>query len=90
MKFNQPKGEPVELFWGDHWPGCPQCRTVDLDKPATLANSCVMGAQLVAEELAKRQAPVEKAKRQEVKEWAVKAGTFVTDKPKSTPTKYVE
>lgn len=71
-------GKPVfgQRFWGDHWPACEECRTVDLDKSASLANACAEGAPLLMEELAKRQAPVVRKKAAEVKEWAKKAGVF--------------
>lgn len=65
-----------EVFWGDHQPGCEHCREVSPDSPATFAHACVLGSQLLKEELEKRQAPIEKQKRQEVKAWATKAGVF--------------
>lgn len=70
----------VIVKWGDHWPACEHCRTVDIDRSATFANACAQGSPLLMEELANRQAPVVRQKSAENKEWAKKAGTFVVDK----------
>lgn len=77
MKFKTAEKEFKEVIWGDHWPGCEKCRTVDLDKPSTLAYACAHpGAALLMEELTKRQAPVVAQSRKEVREWARRAGCF--------------
>ena len=80
MKFERPGRngvEVVDIKWGDHYAGCEKCRTVDLSKPATLANACAdPGAPLLKEELRKRQAPVVTKARKEVEEWAKKTGAF--------------
>ena len=71
-------GKPVftQIEWGDHWPGCDKCRQVDLEKSDSFTVACVTGSQLINEELVKRQAPIVKQKREEVRKWAEKAGVF--------------
>ena len=80
MKFIEKyeHGRPVlrEVFWSDHYPGCKHCREVDLAKPRTFSLACVLGSQLLNDELVKRQAPIVKQKRAEVLEWAKRAGVF--------------
>ena len=93
MKFieHTRNGDEVRIVnWGDHWPGCDKCRTVTIDKPATLANACAQGSPLLMEELAKRQAPEVKKQAAEVKAWAEKAGTFKMGKSSGVPMRYVE
>lgn len=70
--------EPVytQIFWLDHKPACAKCREVDIERSATFANACAQGSVLLAEELAKRQAPIVKKKAAEVREWAKKTGVF--------------
>ena len=76
-KLNEHGKEITVIVWGDHWPGCEKCRAVNLSKPATLASACPdPGAQLLKEELRKRQAPVVTKARKEVEEWAKKTGAF--------------
>jgi hypothetical protein len=84
----------VDVSWGDHSPGCKKCRRVDLEKSASFVDACAMGSKLIAEEMAKRQAPVVAQKRAEVKKWAREAGFAVDsglskDRVKAI-TKYVE
>lgn len=78
MKFiiGYTEGKPnyTQIYWGDHWPGCEKCRSVDLDKSASFVHACVMGSQLINEEMVKRQAPIVKQKREEVRKWAEAAG----------------
>lgn len=90
MKFRDSHGQDVIVTWGDHWPGCDKCREVVIEKSATFANACAQGSPLLMEELAKRQAPAESAKRKAVEEWATKAGTFIKSKAKNVPMKYKE
>lgn len=82
--------ETVIMTWGEHYPGCLHgCRSVNLDRTATLSNACSLGSKLISEELAKLQAPVIKQKAKAVEEWAEKAGTFHTRRGKKQPTPYV-
>ena len=92
MKYRDPHSETGEtiIFWGDHWPGCEKCREVDIEKSATFANACAQGSPLLMEELARRQAPKVAEKRKQEKEWAEKAGVFVTERSKIVPMKYKE
>jgi hypothetical protein len=95
MKFFNHRGEDVEVRWSDHAPACPRCRDVDLDGPASYAWTCVQGAQLLTEELKKRQASVERARAKKNLEWAEEAGTFINKKAKDKDhlariTRYVE
>jgi len=90
MKLHGPRGEETIVTWGDHWPGCEECRAVEIERSATFANACAQGSPLLIEELAKRQAPVATQKRKEVEEWAKKAGVFKMGGSQSIPMKYVE
>ena len=71
-------GKPVfvQVYWGDHWPGCEKCREVDLEKPLSFVSTCALGSQLISEEMVKRQAPIVAKKRDEVKKWAKRMGVF--------------
>ena len=71
-------GEPIytKVFWTDHYEGCEQCRAVDLNQSSSFVNACVLGSQLLNEELIKRQIRVVQKKRDEVRKWAEKAGVF--------------
>lgn len=95
MKFRQPGGGYVEVTWSDHRAGCPKCSEVDPDKPASFVKACAVGSPLLMEDLKERQAPVERQKQTEVKEWAKQAGVFKVDAGLSKErvkaiTKYVE
>ena len=79
---------PVIVLWSDHVYSCKKCYNVKLESPATFAQTCAMGAPLLLEELAKRQAPVEKEKRKAIEQWAKDTGVFVTHRAKNTYTKY--
>ena len=90
MKLHGQNGDEAMITWGDHWPGCRQCRAVSLSQSSSLAGTCAQGAPLLMEELAKRQAPVAKQKATEVKSWAEKAGVFKMGRSKTVAMKYVE
>lgn len=90
MKFIDKDGDTRIVMWGDHWPACAKCREVDVAKSATFVNACAQGSPLLMEELARRQAPVEKEKRATVLEWARKVGVFPTARGKNVPMKYKE
>ena len=90
MKLYGPRSEETIVTWGDHRPACGACRTVEIERPATFINTCAQGSALLSEELVKRQAPLEKLKRQEIKEQARKAGVFKIGKSAHVSMKYVE
>ena len=71
-------GKPVftVVYWSDHYLACEKCRKVDLEKSSTFFLACVTGAQLLNEELVKRQAPIVAKKNEEVRKWAEYAGVF--------------
>ncbi len=75
-KYEAMKPVYTEIHWGDHWPGCEKCRKVDVEKSVTFPYSCAQGAVLLAEELAKRQAPVVREKTAAVRQWAKETGGF--------------
>lgn len=80
MKFNDRQSDTGETIvtWSDHSSGCKSCRSVDIAQSATFVHACVMGSQLLREELAKRAAPEQKRKRDEELKWAQERGVFVT------------
>ena len=94
MKFSsrdeQGKLLTIEVFWSDHRHSCEKCQAVDIERTATIANVCAIGAPLLNEELAKLRAPVVKQKNKEVADWADKAGVFIKPRVKDPHTKYVE
>jgi hypothetical protein len=71
-------GKPiyVQIYWGDHWPGCEKFRSVNLGKSASFVNACVMGSQLLNEEMIKQRAPIVAKEADEVRAWAKRAGVF--------------
>ena len=77
-------------IWSDHRHSCEKCQAVDIERTATIANVCAIGAPLLNEELAKLRAPVVKQKNKEVADWADKAGVFPTAKAKTVQVKYKE
>lgn len=66
----------VNVTWGDHHPGCPRCREVDLSTPPSFVKACAQGSALIAEEMMKRQAPINRANAEKVRAWAKEAGVF--------------
>lgn len=89
MKFYDAKGEPVIVTWGDHAPACAKCREVDTQKSGTFSRTCAHGSPLLMEYLAQQQAPVVREKAQAERKWAEDRGTFVTQRARGVPTKYV-
>ena len=51
------KSEKVHAFT-THKHGCKQCISIDIDKPATLSNCCLVGAPLLRDYLNSLTAPV--------------------------------
>ena len=90
MKLYAKGGEEVIVTWSDHWPACGNCREVTITQSATFARACAMGAPLLMEELARRQAPIVKQKTAEVRKWAEHTGIFKMGKSKFVPMKYKE
>lgn len=81
--------EDVIVTWSDHLEVCKRCRDVEIEKSATFVKACVLGSNLLLEELAKRAAPAIKAKQEEVREQAEKAGVFKMGRAKNVHMKYV-
>lgn len=79
MKFYDSHGEEKIISWGDHWPGCASCRSVNIDKSATFVNACAQGSPLLMEEMAKQRAPIAREGAQINKQWARDRGTFHTE-----------
>lgn len=90
MKFTDSRGNEQVVVWADHTRDCRKCCEVDVSSPRTFSLCCAQGAPLLMEELAKRQAPIESAKRKENEKWAQERGTFIKSRVKDARaiTKY--
>jgi hypothetical protein len=66
----------VVVNWSDRSSLCHKCGKVDVTKPATFVNACALGSPLLMEKAVEIQAPVEKEKKKQVREWAKKMGVF--------------
>jgi hypothetical protein len=67
-----------------HAPGCDKCKSIDLDKPASFAGVCFVGASLLRDHIHAMQAPKVRAAQRALKRQFQDAdgGNFRTTKKK--------